>query len=132
NIKFYNLGKNLVANVTEKNHKVTLTVSGRESVLNALPDSALVVYVDCQDKKAGSYELPVQLDLGNGCQIIDPPKVKIQISAGENAGETASTANPGPTTGNTPDQPSTSPQSSQGPTPSPAEEAEATEDPVEE
>lgn len=132
NIKFYNLGKNLVANVTEKNHKVTLTVSGRESVLNALPDSALVVYVDCQDKKAGSYELPVQLDLGNGCQIIDPPKVKIQISAGENAGETASTANPGPTTGNTPDQPSTSPQSSQGPTPSPAEEAEATEDPAEE
>lgn len=132
NIKFYNLGKNLMASVSEKTSKVALTISGRESVLNALPDSALVVYVDCQDKKAGSYQLPVQVDVGNGCQVIDPPKIQIQITAGASTGETASTANPGPTTENTPVQPTATPQNSQAPTSSPAEETKATEDPVEE
>lgn len=81
-IRFNNMDKNLVAEIVEKEQSVTLTLSGRESVLNALPDSALIAYVDCQNRSEGSYQMPVQMDLGNGCQLLDPPKISVKISKG--------------------------------------------------
>lgn len=87
-IQFNNLDKNLVAEIEEQGQSVSLILSGRETVLNALPDTALVAYVDCQNRKEGSYHLPVQMDLGNGCQILDPPKLSIKISKGSGQQET--------------------------------------------
>lgn len=87
-IQFNNLDKNLVAEIEEQGQSVNLILSGRESVLNALPNSALIAYVDCQNRKEGSYQLPVQMDLGNGCQILEPPKLKVRISKGSDHKET--------------------------------------------
>lgn len=81
-IRFNNLDKNLVAEIVEQGQSVTLTLSGREGVLNALPDSALIAYIDCQDRKEGTYQLPIQMNLGSGCQLLDPPKLSVEITKG--------------------------------------------------
>lgn len=107
-IQFNNIDKNLVAEIAEQGQSVTLTLSGRESVLNALPDSALIAYIDCRDRKEGSYQLPVQMNVGSGCQLLDPPKLLVNIMKGSDQNnavtDMAGTA-----------EPSSAPQSSQPP-----------------
>lgn len=116
-IQFNNLDKNLVAEIEEQGQSVNLILSGRESVLNALPNSALIAYVDCRNRKEGSYQLPVQMDLGNGCQILEPPKLKVRISKGSDHKETV--------TGETDDAESSS-QPQQSPLPEQTTQPEAT------
>lgn len=82
-IQFHNLGKNLIAEAEEENKSVSVLVSGRSSLLAALPDTALVAYVDCEGKQPGRYSLSVKLDLGKECRITNKPKIRVKISRGQ-------------------------------------------------
>ncbi len=93
NVQFRNLGKNLVAEIPEEQKTVLVTLAGRTSVLNALPTSALIAYVDCEDKEQGVYELPVQMDLGNQCSLTEAPVISVRIMEGSNL-ESGKTAEP--------------------------------------
>lgn len=127
-IQFNNLDKNLVAEIEEQGQSVNLILSGRESVLNALPNSALIAYVDCQNRKEGSYQLPVQMDLGNGCQILEPPKLKVRISKGSDHKETV-TGGTGEAESSAQPQQSPLPEQTNPPESNPTVAAEPTETP---
>lgn len=131
-IKFQNLGKNLVANIAHKEQTVVVTLTGRESILNALPDSALVAYVDCQDKKEGTYRLPVQMDLVNGCQMTGQPKVRVKITAGKNTEKASATAEPSPAASSSPAESTGVPEDTAVPEPTPTEVPMVTAEPEEE
>lgn len=93
-IKFNNLDKGLMADIEDQGQSVSVTILGRQSILNALPDSALVAYIDCQNRKEGTYQLPIQMDLSNGCEILDPPKLNIRVSKGSDQNSDTITQRP--------------------------------------
>lgn len=79
-LKFQNLGENLVAEALNANETGTIIVSGRSSVLDALPDTAFTPYVDCKGRKPGIHTLPVLLELGDTCEIVEKATFRIRIT----------------------------------------------------
>lgn len=97
NIQFRNLGKGLIADIPGEQRSILVTLSGRASVLNALSPSALVAYIDCKNKTEGSYQLPVQMDLGKNCSLTESSELTVRITSGKNQ-DTEGQVNPSGTT----------------------------------
>jgi len=62
--------------------KLTVKLSGPASFIDALQESDIVAYVDCQGLKAGDHNLDVQLELPANINIekISPTKVTVTLS----------------------------------------------------
>ena len=79
-ISFRNLGSGLIAEILDPEKMLTLTVSGRKSLLDALPNTALKAYVDCSGLKTGNHRVAVQMDLGDACKLSRGASIRIVIS----------------------------------------------------
>jgi YbbR domain-containing protein len=92
-IKFASLADGLSAKVTGNQSKVTVTVKGFASVLDALEEDDFTPYVDCEDLQEGTYHLKVQLDLEDSNIIVKSDKITVRIDAAdaENNSENAET-----------------------------------------
>lgn len=80
NLKLNNVADGYVAGVYNNTGIVDMTIEGRESVLDALPDTAFTGYIDCKGLKAGEYMLPVKIDLEKTCSVAKEVKVRVVIS----------------------------------------------------
>lgn len=122
-VAFRNLANGYVATAAAPGDILSLTISGRASILNEIPDTAINAYVDCGGLKAGEHQVRVQLDLSDTCKVTKDATIKIHITK-ERGGSTAS-ASPSPTT-----KPTSKPQSTASAKPS--EEPDPTETPSQE
>lgn len=95
-VAFRNLASGYVATAGAPGDILSLTISGRASILNEIPDTAINAYVDCGGLKAGEHQVRVQLDLSDTCKITKYATIKIHITK-ERGGSTASSS-PSPTT----------------------------------
>lgn len=85
NIQFRNLGRDLIAEIPGEQRTISVTLAGRPSELNALSPSALVAYVDCENKTEGSYQLALQMDLSKNCSMVEPYILTVKIASGKNS-----------------------------------------------
>lgn len=122
-VAFRNLANGYVATAAAPGDILSLTISGRASILNEIPDNAINAYVDCGGLKAGEHQVRVQLDLSDTCKVTKDATIKIHITK-ERGGSTASSS-PSPTT-----KPTSKPQSTASAKPS--EEPDPTETPSQE
>ncbi len=79
-IKFNDLKEGCVAGIYNTTGVVDLTIQGRASIINALPDMGLDGYIDCSGLGVGSYMLPVKMHMDKTCSFVEEVKVPVIIS----------------------------------------------------
>ena len=79
NIVYKNLGDGLSADIKDGDGKLVFVLSGRESVLGAIPASALVPYIDCDGLGAGTHKVRAGINSGTGYSLVSKPTVTIKI-----------------------------------------------------
>ncbi len=94
-IKLLNLQDGYNSEILGDASGVEIVVRGRASVLESLPDSAYTAYVDCESLTPGKYRLPVEVDLGSTCTLVESEEVQVRITKQkETNGTTISTMSP--------------------------------------
>lgn len=99
-LKLNNVKDGYVGEAYNNSNMVELVIQGRESVLNALPNTAFSGYVDCSGLEQGTYTLPVSIDLKSTCSVVKGDTVHVVITPKKTQEEKEkATATPKATTG---------------------------------
>lgn len=77
-VKTINIDSNYT--ITLDVDKVSLTVSGLESVINNLKPENIECYVDLNSMKEGQYKLPVNISLPEGIKLVDKSPESITVN----------------------------------------------------
>lgn len=59
---------------------VELTIQGRESEIGDISDATISAYVDCSGLKAGTYTLPIKVDLNGAGKLVRGAKVRVILT----------------------------------------------------
>lgn len=59
--------------------KISVRIKGRETDLDRLDPKDIEGKLDLKEYKAGEYEIPVEVDLPNGCQLVEEISVKVKL-----------------------------------------------------
>lgn len=78
-LQYKNLGDKYMVELYGSDNVIEVTVEGRESILNAMPDTAFSAHVDCSGLKEGIYKLSVKLDAGEDCRLVKTTKVQVIV-----------------------------------------------------
>lgn len=78
NISVQNLDENL--RVVFDTDKIVIGVKADDSTLGALTESAIAMSVDMRDMGTGDYEVPVNIALPAGCELLEPVETLVHVS----------------------------------------------------
>ncbi|HBA97677.1 MAG TPA: hypothetical protein DCZ23_06180 [Lachnospiraceae bacterium] len=80
NIGFSSLGNRLGAEIPDDKNKVSITISGRISILNRITDDNVNAVINCNGLDEGVYTLPVAIkDLDSTCNVLETDKLRVRI-----------------------------------------------------
>ena len=78
NIVVQNLDTNL--RVVFDTDKLIVGVKASDSMLEELTETAVSMSIDMTDMKTGDYEVPVQIGLPPGCELLEPVNTLVHVS----------------------------------------------------
>ncbi|MDD4509931.1 MAG: CdaR family protein [Oscillospiraceae bacterium] len=78
NINVQNLDNNL--RVVFDTDKLVIGVKASDSMLEALTESSVAMTIDMTGMKTGDYEVPVQVELPLGCELLNSVKTLVRVS----------------------------------------------------
>ncbi len=78
NIEVKNLGKGL--QIAFGTDRIELRIKETEGTVEILDESWIKVSVNLEEKEEGSYELPVDVELPEGYELVEPVTAEVQIS----------------------------------------------------